>query len=72
MVKYGGMTPIEAIYAGTSSAADLLQISNIGRIKRGHIADLVAIHGDPLEDISLLEKGVIWVMKGGKVIRRDF
>jgi imidazolonepropionase-like amidohydrolase len=71
LVEYGGMSPLDAIYAGTSSAADLLQIPSIGRIQTGCVADLVVVQGDPLEDISLLETGVVWVMKGGKVVRSD-
>jgi imidazolonepropionase-like amidohydrolase len=65
------MSPLEAIYAGTSSAADLLQLPTIGRIQPGCFADLVAVQGDPRSDISLLETGVTWVMKGGKVVRDD-
>lgn len=68
MVKYG-MTPMQAIQAATSSAADLLGHSDeIGSLKVGKYADLIAVDGDPLKDISLLEN-VPWVMKGGTVYK---
>jgi len=68
MVKYG-MTPMQAIQAATSNAADLLGHSTeIGSIKAGKYADLVAVSGDPLEDIRVLEK-VEFVMKEGKVYK---
>jgi len=68
MVRYG-MTPMQAIQAATSNAADLLgHSSEIGSIKPGKLADLVAVSGDPLKDISLLEN-VEFVMKDGKVYK---
>jgi imidazolonepropionase-like amidohydrolase len=68
MVKYG-MTPMQAIQAATSSAADLLGHSDeLGSIKSGKYADLIAVSGDPLKDISLLER-VEFVMKDGKVFK---
>jgi len=68
MVKYG-MTPMQAIQAATSNAADLLGHANeLGSIKAGKYADLIAVTGDPLKDISLLER-VEFVMKGGKVYK---
>ena len=68
MVKYG-MTAMQAIQAATSNAADLLGHSNdIGSIKAGRYADLIAVSGDPLKDISLLER-VEFVMKDGKVYK---
>lgn len=68
MVKYG-MTPMQAIQAATSNAADLLGHANdLGSIKVGKYADLIAVSGDPLKDISLLEK-VEFVMKDGKVYK---
>jgi imidazolonepropionase-like amidohydrolase len=67
LVQWGGMTPMQAIVAGTSAAADLLGMAgHVGRIATGHYADLVAVTGDPLADISVLER-VEWVMKGGEV-----
>jgi imidazolonepropionase-like amidohydrolase len=68
MVRYG-MTPMQAIQAATSNAADLLgHASEVGSIKPGRYADLIAVSGDPLNDISLLEK-VEFVMKGGRVYK---
>ena len=68
MVKYG-MTAMQAIQAATSNAADLLGRSQeIGSIKIGKYADLIAVSGDPLRDISLLER-VEFVMKDGKVYK---
>jgi imidazolonepropionase-like amidohydrolase len=66
MVKYG-MTPIQAVRAATSSAAELLGMQNdVGSIAVGKYADLVAVKGDPLADITLLQK-IDFVMKGGEV-----
>jgi imidazolonepropionase-like amidohydrolase len=66
MVKYG-MTPIQAIRAATSSAAELLGMQNdVGSIAVGKYADLVAVKGDPLADIAVLQK-IDFVMKGGEV-----
>lgn len=68
MVKYG-MTPMQAIQAATSNAADLLGHSNeIGSIKLGKSADIVAVSGDPLKDIRVLEN-IEFVMKEGKVYK---
>ncbi len=69
MVKYG-MTSMQAIQAATSSAADLLGRSDqIGSIKKGKYADVIAVAGDPLKDISLLQN-VQFVMKDGKVYKQ--
>lgn len=66
-----GMTPIQAINAGTGMAAEALgKQKEIGTIEAGKFADLVAVPGDPLKDIHLLKK-VSFVMKGGKIIRND-
>src|SRR5204863_7225176 len=66
MVKYG-MTTMQASKADTSSAADLVgHSSEIGSLKPGKYADVIAISGDPLKDVSLLEN-VQFVMKDGKV-----
>src|SRR5260370_38451710 len=64
MVKYG-MTPMQAIHAATSNAADLLGHANeLGSIKAGKYADLIAVSGDPLKDISLLERGAFFIEDG--------
>jgi len=68
MVKYG-MTPMQAIQSATSAAADLLGRSNeLGSIKPGKYADVIAVSGDPLRDASILEH-VRFVMKDGKVYK---
>jgi imidazolonepropionase-like amidohydrolase len=70
MVRYG-MSPMQAIQSATVAAADLLQRSNdFGSIEAGKFADIVAVSGDPLRDISELER-VRFVMKGGEVYRND-
>ena len=69
MVKYG-MTPMQAIEAATSNAADLLgHSSEIGSLKPGKYADIIAVAGDPLADIRLLEN-VKFVMKDGKIYKQ--
>src|SRR5258706_4782994 len=68
MVK-NGRTPMQAVQAATTNAADLLGHSNeIGSIKPGKYADLIAVGGDPLKDIRVLEN-VEFVMKEGKVYK---
>lgn len=70
MVEWG-MTPMQAIQAATTSAADLLGWSDrVGAVKPGYYADLVAVGGDPLADVSVLEH-VGFVMKGGAVVRNE-
>jgi len=69
MVKYG-MTPLAAIQAGTINGAELLGWpEQIGQLKSGFLADIVAVPGNPLTNISALTK-VAFVMKGGVVYRR--
>jgi imidazolonepropionase-like amidohydrolase len=71
LVKRSGMTPARAIQSGTIVNAEVMGWQNdIGSITKGKFADLVAVAGDPLADISELKR-VTFVMKGGKVIRRD-
>ena len=68
MVKYG-MTPLQAIRSATTTAAEMLDMSNdIGEILPGKFADLVAVKGDPLNDIELLQQ-IDFVMKGGEVAK---
>lgn len=70
MVK-AGMTPSDAITAATSSAADLIgDTKDIGSIQAGRYADIIAVAGDPLADVTALEK-VAFVMKGGAVYKAD-
>ena len=64
-----GMPEIEAIHSATVSAADLLNIGDkVGTIEKGKYADIVAVKGDPLRNIKLLES-VDFVMKGGAVYK---
>jgi imidazolonepropionase-like amidohydrolase len=70
MVQYG-MTPMQAIQAATSSAAELLGWTDrVGTVEPGKYADLIAVSGDPLADIRALEK-VGFVMKGGTVVKNE-
>ena len=65
----GGMTPIEALRAATINGAELLgREKEIGTIETGKYADIVAVDGDPLADITVMEK-VVFVMKGGEVYK---
>jgi imidazolonepropionase-like amidohydrolase len=69
MVKYG-MSPLAAIQAGTLNGAKLLGWQDkIGAVKPGYQADIVAVPGNPLEDIAALEK-VSFVMKAGIIYRK--
>jgi imidazolonepropionase-like amidohydrolase len=64
-----GMTPMQAIQAGTRVAAELLEWEDrVGTVEAGKLADIIAVSGDPLEDLSELER-VIFVMKGGEVVK---
>ncbi|HEY7681249.1 MAG TPA: amidohydrolase family protein [Gemmatimonadales bacterium] len=68
MVRYG-MTPMQAIRSATTVAARLLdQEQNLGAVAEGRFADLIAVAGDPLADITELQR-VVWVMKGGVVYK---
>ena len=70
MVRYG-MTPMQAIQSATIAAADLLECPNdLGAIEAGKYADIIAVAGDPLRDITELEH-VRFVMKGGEVYRNE-
>lgn len=67
MVK-GGMTPREALASATTGAAGILGMENeIGRIAAGYSADIIAVDGNPLDDVKVLED-VEWVMVRGRVI----
>ena len=68
-VKDGGDTPMDALMSGTSVAAESLRMSDkIGSIAEGMEADLVAVDGNPLEDITAVRR-VAFVMKHGKVYK---
>ena len=65
----GGMTPIDALRAATVNGAELLgRSSEIGTLEPGKFADIVAVEGDPMADITVMEK-VVFVMKGGEVYK---
>src|SRR5450631_148220 len=71
MVKLG-LSPLAAIQAATVNDADLLGWSNkIGTIEAGKFADIVAVDGDPLADVTTLER-VKFVMKGGEVVKNQY
>ena len=63
------MTAAEALRCATINAAELLGVQDRGEIKVGLLADLVAVDGNPLEQVAVLEN-VLFVMKGGKVIHQ--
>ena len=70
-VKYGGFTPLRALQAATLVNAEALGWQDqMGSIEKGKYADLVAVSGDPLADITELQR-MKFVMKGGKVIKND-
>jgi imidazolonepropionase-like amidohydrolase len=68
MVRYG-MSPLDAIRAATLNAAEALGSGDVGIVEPGRYADLVAVDGDPLADVSVLEE-VAAVVKGGTLIER--
>src|SRR6266404_694142 len=71
MVKLG-LTPLQAIQAATINAADLLGWpGKVGSLEPGAWADIIAVEGDPLKDVTTLER-VKFVMKGGEVIRNEY
>ncbi len=71
MVKLG-LTPLQAIQAATVNAADLLGWSGkVGTLEPGAWADIVAVDGDPVKDVTMLER-VKFVMKGGEVVKNEY
>ena len=71
LVKRGGVTPARVIQAGTMTNAEAMGWQDqIGSVDKGKFADLIAVSGDPLADITELQR-VKFVMKGGKIIRDD-
>jgi imidazolonepropionase-like amidohydrolase len=65
-----GMSPLQAIRAATTVAAELIDVDDRGRLEPGLLADIIAVPGDPLADIGVTEH-VHFVMKGGQVYRND-
>jgi imidazolonepropionase-like amidohydrolase len=71
MVKLG-LTPLQTIQAATINAADLLGWSDkIGAVEPGKWADIIAVDGDPIQDVTMLER-VRFVMKGGEVVKNEY
>ena len=67
----GGMTPMEAILSATKIGAELLGIEDkLGTIEIGKTADIIAVKGNPIKDISVLQN-VSFVMKNGIIYKRD-
>ena len=67
-----GLTPLQSIQAGTMNAADLLGwAGKVGTLEPGAWADIVAVEGDPLKDITTLQR-VKFVMKGGEVVKNEY
>jgi imidazolonepropionase-like amidohydrolase len=64
-----GMTPMQALQAATVTSAELIDVTDRGRIESGLLADLIAVPGDPSKDIGLTED-VRFVMKGGRVYKQ--
>jgi imidazolonepropionase-like amidohydrolase len=65
-----GMSPLQAIRAATTVAAELIDVDDRGRLEPGLLADIIAVPGDPLASIGVTEH-VRFVMKGGQVYRND-
>ncbi len=63
-----GMRPADALRAATVNAADLLGVTDRAVIAVGKLADLIAVRGNPLEDVKTVQQ-VVWVMKGGEVVK---
>jgi imidazolonepropionase-like amidohydrolase len=65
-----GMTPLQAIRAATTVSAELIDVNDRGRLEEGLLADIIAVPGDPLDDITVTES-VRFVMKGGQIYRHE-
>ena len=71
LVRHGGLTPARAIQGGTIINAEVMGWKDrVGSVEKGKYADVIAVPGDPLADITALQR-VQFVMKGGKVIRSE-
>jgi len=70
MVAYG-MQPLEVLRAATSGNAKTFHLANLGQVKKDYLADLIAVPGDPDNDIKVLRE-VPFVMLGGRVVRSDY
>jgi imidazolonepropionase-like amidohydrolase len=67
MVQWG-MTPLQAIQAATSRASEALARPDVGAIEPGRYGDIIAVRGDPLSNVTVLEH-VDAVIKGGKLVK---
>lgn len=65
-----GMTPTHALQTATTNAADLLGVSDRAELKPGKLADIIAVDGNPLDDIRTMES-VVFVMKDGEVVKTE-
>jgi len=71
MVEYG-MRPADAIVATTRTSSECVGVeADYGTVAKGKVADIIALRGNPLADITQLKQGVFFVMKAGKVFRHD-
>jgi len=71
LVSYGGLTPMQAIQTATMNAAIALgRDADVGTVEAGRFADLVAVEGDPLRDITILRRPAL-VMKGGQIVMQS-
>jgi imidazolonepropionase-like amidohydrolase len=70
LMVQAGMDPMRAIQAATSVAAELLRLDDqIGAVRPGYLADLIAVAGNPLDDVKVLQD-VRFVMKGGTIVKQ--
>ena len=65
-----GMEPIEALKSATSVNAKYLHMDKLGTIKNGYLADIIAVNGDPLENMKTMEN-VSFVMKNGHIYKNE-
>jgi imidazolonepropionase-like amidohydrolase len=68
MVQYG-MTPIKALQSATSLNASIFHLDNLGQLKKGFLADIIAVEGDPTKTIESMQK-VTFVMKDGTIYKK--
>jgi imidazolonepropionase-like amidohydrolase len=72
LMERGGMTPMQIIVAGTRNSAYVCGLEReLGTIEKGKIADLIAVDGDPLENLSALKHDLVMVVHGGVIIRDE-
>jgi len=72
LIEKVGMRPIEALVSATLIAAKASGLKNVGAIRKGFKADIIAVRGNPLNDVSLLlnPDNIVFVMKDGIVLKR--